>query len=87
EWTVNDHLFHQTIFMSTGNQFYLPFGNILETIFTQFLAASVEGGRFCLEEHQAIYDAIMAGRSDEARMASHALLNDDNQRLARVVNG
>ncbi|CAM4347319.1 FadR/GntR family transcriptional regulator [Vibrio astriarenae] len=87
EWTVNDHLFHQTIFMSTGNQFYLPFGNILETIFKQFIDESVEGGRFCLEEHQAIYDAIMAGRSDEARMASHALLNDDNQRLARVVNG
>lgn len=87
EWTVNDHLFHQTIFSSTGNQFYLPFGNILETIFKQFIDESAEGGRFCLDEHRAIYEAIMAGKADEARCASMALLHDENQRLANVVNG
>lgn len=87
EWTINDHLFHQTIFFATGNQFYVPFGNILETIFRQFLDESAEGGRFCLDEHRAIYEAIMSGRADDARSASAYLLNDDNQRLSNVVNG
>lgn len=86
EWTFNDHLFHQTIFLSTGNQFYIPFSNILSTIFKQFIDHSAEGGRFCLEEHKAIYDAIMAGRSEDARSASRVLLNDNNQKLAQVVN-
>lgn len=85
EWTINDHLFHQTIFLSTGNQFYLPFGNILDTIFKQFLGESAEGGRFCLAEHKAIYDAIMMGKPDEARQASQVLLQDDNQRLSQVT--
>ncbi|KIP75079.1 FadR/GntR family transcriptional regulator [Vibrio sp. Sgm 5] len=87
DWTVNDHLFHQTIFLATGNQFYIPFSNILSTIFKQFIDHSAEGGRFCIEEHRAIYDAIMAGNGDQARISSHTLLNDENQKLAQVVNG
>ncbi|GAB2648167.1 FadR/GntR family transcriptional regulator [Vibrio panuliri] len=87
EWSKNDHLFHQIIFLATGNQFYIPFSNILSTIFKLFIDHSAEGGRFCLAEHQAIYDAIMAGNSEKARSASHLLLNDENQRLAQVVNG
>ncbi|WP_431786628.1 FadR/GntR family transcriptional regulator [Vibrio harveyi] len=87
DWTVNDHLFHQTIFLSTGNQFYIPFGNILSTIFKLFIDHSAEGGRFCIEEHREIYDAIMAGNGDQARLASHTLLNDENQKLSQVVNG
>ncbi|MEZ8303410.1 FadR/GntR family transcriptional regulator [Vibrio splendidus] len=84
EWTTNDHLFHQTIFLSTGNQFYIPFANILSTIFKQFIDHSAEGGRFCLEEHKAIYDAIMSGNANQARIASQALLDDENQKLSRV---
>ncbi|MGF1765528.1 FadR/GntR family transcriptional regulator [Aliivibrio kagoshimensis] len=82
EWTLNDHLFHQAIFLSTGNQFYVPFGNILSTIFKQFINHSVEGGRFCLEEHKAIYEAIMSGNASVARTASITLLDDENQKLA-----
>ncbi len=84
EWTTNDHLFHQTIFLSTGNQFYIPFANILSTIFKQFIDHSAEGGRFCLEEHKAIYDAIMSGDAKQARIASQVLLDDENQKLSRV---
>ncbi|HDM8211948.1 TPA: FadR family transcriptional regulator [Vibrio harveyi] len=87
DWMVNDHLFHQTIFLSTGNQFYIPFGNILSTIFKLFIDHSAEGGRFCIEEHREIYDAIMAGNGDQARLASQTLLNDENQKLSQVVNG
>lgn len=83
-WTEHDHLFHEKIFLSTGNQFYIPFSNILSTIFHQFLGQSVEGGRFCLDEHRAIYEAIMAGNSEAARIASQTLLNDENQRLAEI---
>lgn len=87
EWIIHDHLFHQTIFLSTGNQFYVPFSNILSTIFKTFIDHAVEGGRFCLEEHRAIYDAIMAGNQFQARLASQTLLKDDNQTLSKVANG
>ncbi|TCV31980.1 FadR/GntR family transcriptional regulator [Vibrio crassostreae] len=84
EWTTNDHLFHQTIFLSTSNQFYIPFANILSTIFKQFIDHSAVGGRFCLEEHKAIYDAIMSGNAKQARIASAILLDDENQKLSRA---
>jgi DNA-binding FadR family transcriptional regulator len=86
-WITVDHRFHQTIFLATGNQFYIPFSNILETIFKQFIDRSAEGGRFCIKEHRDIYDAIMSGQPDSARLASHNLLTDSNQKLASVVNG
>ena len=85
-WIINDHQFHKMIFLSTGNQFYIPFGHILETIFKQFIDRSSEGGRFCLAEHEAIYKAIMAGNDSQARIASKRLLDDENQMLALVAN-
>ncbi|AXT73002.1 FadR/GntR family transcriptional regulator [Vibrio sp. dhg] len=87
DWIMNDHLFHQTIFLCTRNHFYIPFSNILSTIFKLFIDESVEGGRFCLNEHRSIYDAIMAGNQFQARLASQILLNDENQKLSKVVNG
>ncbi|WP_285164227.1 FadR/GntR family transcriptional regulator [Shewanella goraebulensis] len=84
QWTINDHLFHQTIYLSTENQFYIPFGNILTTIFKLFIDHSAEGGRFCINEHKGIYDAIMSGDADQARSYCQQLLKDDNQRFSEV---
>ncbi|WED29391.1 FadR family transcriptional regulator [Vibrio sp. DW001] len=83
-WIENDLQFHCEIFQSTGNNFFIPFGNILSTIFRRFIDRSAEGGHYCLDEHRAIYEAIMAGNSTQARLASVALLQDHNQRLAAV---
>ncbi|WP_299573780.1 FadR/GntR family transcriptional regulator [uncultured Shewanella sp.] len=83
-WTINDHLFHQTIYLSTDNQFYIPFGNILTTIFKLFIDHSAEGGRFCINEHKGIYDSIMSGDADQARSYCQQLLKDDNQRFSEV---
>ena len=85
-WALNDHQFHQTIFLSTDNQFYIPFSNILSAIFKQFIYHSAEGGRFCLSEHKAIYDAIMTGNASQARIASQRLLDDENQKLAHIAS-
>ncbi|MGR5096562.1 FadR/GntR family transcriptional regulator [Vibrio maritimus] len=81
-WTLNDHEFHKTIFLATANPFYIPFSNILESLFKTFIDEAAVGGRFCLDEHGAIYDAIMMGDAERARAASQLLLNDHNQRLA-----
>ncbi|MDV7103838.1 FadR/GntR family transcriptional regulator [Vibrio sp. TH_r3] len=86
-WVKVDLEFHCKIFQSTANKFFVPFGNILSTIFRRFIDRSAEGGRYCLEEHRAIYEAIMVGNPEQARIASARLLNDSNQRLATVVNG
>ncbi len=81
-WTHNDHAFHKTIFLATANPFYVPFANILESLFKTFIDEAAVGGRFCIEEHGDIYDAIMTGDADSAKVASRQLLDDHNQRLA-----
>ncbi|MCL1142042.1 FadR/GntR family transcriptional regulator [Shewanella gaetbuli] len=84
KWTVNDHQFHQIIYLSTDNQFYIPFGNILTTIFKLFIDESAEGGRFCINEHKGIYDSIMSGDAEKARSFCQQLLKDENQRLSKI---
>lgn len=80
-WLDVDTKFHSLIFNATGNNFYLPFGNILTTMFENFIAHSSEEGSTCIEEHRQIYDAIMAGNSEKARFASANHLLDSKHRL------
>ncbi|MGX1926782.1 FadR/GntR family transcriptional regulator [Vibrio sp. NH-7] len=84
KWMEIDTKFHSLIFNATGNDFYLPFGNILTTMFVNFIAHSSEEGSTCINEHRQIYDAIMAGNSDKARQASANHLLDSKHRLATV---
>ncbi len=69
-WTEADLSFHRLIFIATDNRFYLPFGNILSTVYINFIGFSSQDGSTCLKEHQKIYDAIMAGKAEEAKQAS-----------------
>lgn len=80
-WIAVDTEFHRLIFFSTGNDFYLPFGNILTTMFEHFIAYSSEEGGTCFNEHKTIYEAIMAGDSAKAREISYQHLNSINHRL------
>ena len=80
-WTDADMEFHRLIFLSTGNSFYLPFANVLCTMFKSFIGHSSQEGGTCIEEHRAIYTAIMAGNADKARQANHDLLNNEKHRL------
>ncbi|MEZ9834758.1 FadR/GntR family transcriptional regulator [Vibrio breoganii] len=84
-WTDVDTRFHSLIFNSTGNDFYLPFGNILTTMFVNFIVHSSEEGSTCINEHREIYNAIMAGNSDKARQASAEHLQATNHRLPEVI--
>lgn len=80
-WTEADMEFHRLVFLSTGNNFFLPFANVLCTMFASFIGHSSEKGGTCIEEHRAIYTAIMAGDADKARQANADLLNNSNHRL------
>lgn len=80
-WLAVDMRFHQLIFNATGNDFYLPFGNILATMFRTFIIHSSQEGDMCLEEHRRIYEAIMAGNSELARTASLDHLQSSKHRL------
>ncbi|MBB1314396.1 MULTISPECIES: FadR/GntR family transcriptional regulator [Aliivibrio] len=82
DWTTIDTRFHSLIFNATGNDFYLPFGNILTTMFVNFIVHSSEEGSTCINEHRQIYEAIMAGNSDKARQASANHLQESKHRLA-----
>ncbi|RKF18097.1 FadR family transcriptional regulator [Alginatibacterium sediminis] len=81
QWSTIDLEFHRQIYLSTGNSFFLPFANVLRTIFLGFIEHSSKEGGTCIEEHKAIYEAIMAGDSVKARQANLDLLNDSNHRL------
>ncbi|MGF1765527.1 FadR/GntR family transcriptional regulator [Aliivibrio kagoshimensis] len=80
-WTDIDMKFHSLIFNATGNDFYLPFGNILTTMFINFIVHSSEEGSTCINEHRQIYEAIMAGNCEKARQASADHLKEENHRL------
>ncbi|TEW48526.1 FadR/GntR family transcriptional regulator [Psychromonas algicola] len=80
-WTEADLEFHRLIFLSTGNSFYLPFANVLCTMFKSFITHSSIQGSTCINEHRAIYSAIMAGDSDKARQANIDLLSKSKRRL------
>lgn len=81
-WTEVDMKFHSLIFNATANDFYLPFGNILTTMFVNFIIHSSEEGSTCIKQHREIYDAIMAGNSDKARLASADHLHESNHRVS-----
>ncbi|GLS91735.1 GntR family transcriptional regulator [Psychromonas marina] len=81
-WAEADLQFHRLIFLSTGNNFYLPFANILETMFRKFISYSSGNGDTCIHDHTAIYNAIMSGDSHKARQANISLLKECTQRLA-----
>lgn len=80
-WIEVDSQFHSMIFISTGNSFYVPFGNVLATMFKWFIRFSSKEGGVCIGEHRAIYDAIMAGDADKAYQASLALMQSHKHRL------
>ena len=80
-WTDVDMRFHSLIFNATGNDFYLPFGNILATMFIHFIAHSSLQGSTCINEHRCIYEAIMAGDSEKAKEASFLHLQESKHLL------
>lgn len=81
KWMDVDTRFHSLVFNSTGNDFYLPFGNILTTMFFNFIAHSSQEGNTCINEHREIYDAIMAGNAEKARQVSIDHLLDSKHRI------
>lgn len=84
-WTDIDIQFHSLIFNATGNHFYLPFGNILTTMFVNFIHHSSSEGGVCLEEHREIYEAIMAGNPERARESSVNHLQASKHRLPEMA--
>ncbi|MDV7103839.1 FadR/GntR family transcriptional regulator [Vibrio sp. TH_r3] len=84
EWIDVDMKFHNLIFNATGNNFYLPFGHILQTMFINFFAHSSKEGDVCLGEHREIYEAIMAGNAEKAKQASYDHLQSNKHRLPAV---
>ncbi len=76
-WVEADLVFHRLLYVSTGNSFYVPFGNVLESMFRHFFRFSSQTGETCMGKHRAVYDAIMAADPVRAREAMAALLGDD----------
>ena len=83
-WVDIDTQFHRTIFISTGNSFYTPFGNVLATVFKWFFQFSSKEGGVCLKEHRAIYEAIMAADPERSYQASLSLMKSHKHRLGKV---
>ncbi|WP_394132220.1 FadR/GntR family transcriptional regulator [Shewanella maritima] len=84
EWVDVDLEFHKLIFISTGNSFFLPFANVLSTMFKSFFHHASKRGTTCIEEHRDIYEAIMAGNAEKARQASLELLTASDHELEAI---
>ncbi|MGR5144626.1 FadR/GntR family transcriptional regulator [Photobacterium sp. DNB23_23_1] len=75
EWAVVDMQFHRFIFIATNNDFYLPFGNIHKVLLKNYIHYSSTNNGTCHNYHRDIYEAIMAGNADKARLANQNLLS------------
>jgi len=84
-WAEGNMRFHRLIYLSTGNDFYLPFGNVLATIYKSFSTYNEKDNGTCIEEHRAIYAAIMAGDQAKARAASKVLFMTEKYRLPSEI--
>lgn len=84
-WAEEDMHFHRLIYLSTGNDFYMPFGNVLATIYRSFSTYNEEDNGTCIEAHRAIYAAIMAGDQVKAREASKFLFITEKYRLPSEI--
>ncbi|WP_078002672.1 FadR/GntR family transcriptional regulator [Izhakiella australiensis] len=80
-WLDVDTAFHRLIFFSSGNCFYMPFGNVLATVFKWFISYSSKEGGTCMDDHRKIYEAIMMGDADAAQQASLGLMQSSKHRL------
>lgn len=80
-WVNIDTQFHRMIFLSSGNCFFIPFGNVLTTVFKWFISYSSATGGMCLNDHHLIYRAIMSGDAQAAYEASLGLMNGSKHRL------
>ncbi|MBP2168885.1 DNA-binding FadR family transcriptional regulator [Erwinia toletana] len=80
-WVNIDTQFHRMIFLSSGNCFYIPFGNVLTTVFKWFISYSSKEGGTCMSDHRKIYEAIMMGDAEAARQASLNLMESSKHRL------
>jgi len=78
-WADLDMEFHRLVFLSTENRFYIPFANVLRVMFVSFIDRASQQSGPLIEEHKAIYDAIMAGNAEKARQANLLLLDKYNQ--------
>ncbi|MFT7053412.1 MAG: DNA-binding FadR family transcriptional regulator [Psychromonas sp.] len=84
-WAEGDMRFHRLIYLSTGNDFYLPFGNVLATIYKSFSTYNEKDNGTGIEEHRAIYTAIMAGDQIKAREATKFLFMKEKYRLPSEI--
>lgn len=80
-WIDIDTQFHRLIFISTGNSFYVPFGNVLVAMLKWFIRYSSKEGGVCIGEHRAIFEAIMAGDAEKAYQANMSLMQSHKHRL------
>ncbi len=69
-WTDIDTVSIVWSFNATGNDFYLPFGNILTTISLLIPSCILLKREAHVSMNTRIYEAIMAGDCDKARIAS-----------------
>lgn len=81
-WTLADLNFHALIFQSTSNDFFTPFGNVLTTVYQCFFNHTSVRGHFCIQEHRAVYQAIMDKDPEVARTASNILLKNNHELLS-----
>ena len=61
-----DLQFHSVIFQASGNLFYIPFANLLQSAYSSFFRRNFESCTIGLEDHQHILDAILAGDPERA---------------------
>ncbi|WP_319530891.1 FadR/GntR family transcriptional regulator [uncultured Cohaesibacter sp.] len=69
-----DLQFHSVIFQASGNLFYIPFANLLQSAYSSFFHHSLASRSIGLKDHRHILDAILARDPERAYHQSAEML-------------
>ncbi|WP_427976656.1 FadR/GntR family transcriptional regulator [Agarivorans sp.] len=84
EWFAADLQFHRLIYLATGNNFYIPFANVLQVMYQGFAGHFSQDDDDSMKLHTLMYQAIMAGDQEKARQNCLALLTLTTQRIPEL---
>ncbi len=73
-WIEVDTQFHQLIYEASGNPFLTSFANLFSSVYQSYFKAITGNEVIQLEQHQAIVDAILHAKGQEALTACQILL-------------
>ncbi|MGP2492005.1 FadR/GntR family transcriptional regulator [Mesorhizobium sp. PUT5] len=88
-WVEADLKFHKAIYLATHNQFFWPIGKLFNLALKEMFTIAARGSHRAraVEEHRALMQAIIDGRSEVARALSLKMVENAAADIVLIQSG